>query len=131
MASHHLTLIVMDGTFAVCKLPADAAIPAWPTAGDFYSITRTAEELTVVCHQEVVSEGTACERDWSCLQVTGPIPFFAVGVLASLTAPLADAGITLFALSTFNTDYLLVKKKDLNAALDALRRHGHTVEFRE
>jgi hypothetical protein len=120
----------MDGVFAICKLPAEASIPDWATAGDFYSITHAAEELSVVCHQESVPEGTVCERDWRCLQVAGPIPFSAVGVLASLTAPLADAGTSVFAISTFNTDYMLVKNKDLDAALGALRRHGHTVEFR-
>jgi acyl carrier protein len=131
MPSPQLTLIIMDGTFANCKLPADASIPAWATAGDFYSITRTAEELSVVCHQDVIPASTVCERDWRCLRIAGPIPFSAVGILASLTVPLADAGISVFAISTFNTDYLLVKEKDLDAALDALHRHGHTIKSRE
>jgi hypothetical protein len=125
MPSPQLTLIVMDGRFAICKLPAGASIPAWATAGDFYSITRTAEELSVVCSQEAVPEDTVCERDWCCLQVAGPIPSSVVGILASLTTPLADAGISVFAVSTFDTDYLLVKEKDFDSALDALRRHGY------
>jgi hypothetical protein len=126
-----LTLIVLDGTFAICKLPADVLIPAWTTAGDFYSITRTDEELSVVCRQEAVPEGVVCERDWRCLRVAGSIPFSAVGILASLTTPLANAGISVFAVSTFDTDYLLVKEKDFDAALDALKRCGHTIKSRE
>ena len=122
-----LTLIVTDGTLAICKLPADAAIPAWAMSGGFYSITRTPDELSVVCRQEAVPGDINCTHDWRCLRVAGTIPFSAVGVLASLTAPLANAGRSVFALSTFDTDYLLVKEKDLDAALDALRRGGHTV----
>jgi hypothetical protein len=128
MASPQLPLTVMDGTFAICKLAANAPIPAWASGGDFCSITRTVEELSVVCQQEAVPEGAACERGWRCLRVAGTIPFSAVGILASLTGPLAKAGISLFAVSTFDTDYLLVKEKDLEAALDALRRQGHTIQ---
>jgi hypothetical protein len=127
MASPQLTLLVMPGPFAICKLAANAPIPAWVSAGDFCSITRTAEELSIVCRQEAVPEGAVCERGWRCLRVAGTIPFSAVGVLASLTAPLADAGISLFAVSTFDTDYLLVKEKDFQAALGTLGRRGHTV----
>ena len=91
MSFHHLNLAVVDGTFAVCKLGADATIPAWATAGHFFSITRTADELSIVCHQDAVPEGVIGERGWRCLRVAGTMPFSVVGVLASLTAPLADA----------------------------------------
>jgi hypothetical protein len=122
-----LTLIVLDDPFTICKLEAKAPIPAWVSGGDFCSITRTAEELSIVCRQDAVPEGVNCERGWRCLRVAGTIPFSAVGVLASLTAPLAEAGISLFAVSTFDTDYLLVKEQDFEAALDALRRQRHVV----
>jgi hypothetical protein len=124
---YHLNLSVVDGIFAVCKLSADATIPAWATAGHFFSITRTADELSVVCRQGAVPDGIKCERGWRCLRVAGTIPFSVVGVLASLTAPLAEAGISVFAISTFDTDYLLVKAKDLERAVDVLRRRGHTI----
>jgi hypothetical protein len=124
---HRLNLTVVDGIFAVCRLGAEAPIPSWATAGSFFSITRTADELSVVCGQDAVPEGVVGERGWRCLRVAGTMPFSVVGVLASLAAPLAEAGISVFAVSTFDTDYLLVKEKDLTAALDTLRRQGHAV----
>jgi hypothetical protein len=128
MTFQQLTLIVVDSVFAVCRLEPGAPIPVWSTADDFFSITRTADELSVVCRQDAVPEGINCERGWRCLRVAGTIPFSVVGVLASLTAPLAEAGISVFAISTFDTDYLLVKAEDLERAVDALRRRGHTIQ---
>jgi hypothetical protein len=120
--------MVLDDTFAIGRLGSDAPIPSWATAGDLVSITRTADELSVVCRQDAVPEGIPCERGWRCLRLAGTIPFSVVGVLASLTAPLAKAGISVFALSTFDTDYLLLKEEDLERAIDVLRRQGHTVQ---
>ena len=128
MTFQQLTLVVVDGVFAVCRLEPGAPIPIWSTADDFFSITRTADELSVVCRQDAVPDGINCERGWRCLRVAGTIPFSVVGVLASLTAPLAEAGISVFAISTFDTDYLLVKESDLEKAVSALRQHGHTVK---
>ena len=127
MASPQHSLLVLDGTFAICRLGGDSSIPPWVTAGQFFSITKTAEELSVVCSQEVVPEGVVCERAWCCLRVAGTMPFSTVGALASLTAPLAEAGISVFAISTFDTDYLLVKSEKFAAAVAALRRHGFSV----
>jgi len=128
MAFRQLTLIVVDGLFAVCRLESAGSVPRWATAGEFFSITGTAEELSVVCPQEAVPEGVKGERGWRCLRVAGTIPFSVVGVLASLTAPLAEAGISVFAISTFDTDYLLVKAEDLERAIDILRWRGHTIQ---
>jgi hypothetical protein len=127
MTSAQRTLLALEGTYAVCSLDGAFPIPPWATAGAFFSITRTADELSVVCPQEAVPEGIACERGWCCLRVAGTIPFSAVGVLTALTAPLAEAGISLFAISTFDTDYLLVKENDFEAALAALRQAGHAI----
>jgi hypothetical protein len=127
MATQQLTLLLVDGTFAVCRLRSEAPIPSWATTGPFFSISRTADELSVVCGQSAVPEGVACERGWCGLRVAGAIPFTAIGVLASLTAPLADAGISVFAVSTFDTDYLLVKESQLAKALNVLRRAGHLI----
>lgn len=128
MSFHHLNLVVVDGTFAICKLEADVPIPPWATASHFFSITRTAEELSIVIPQDAVPEVVGGERSWRCLRVTGTIPFSVVGVLASLTAPLAEAGISVFALSTFDTDYLLVKEADFEQALDVLQQAGHSIK---
>ncbi len=122
----NLTLVLLEGRFAVCRLAADAPLPAWP-AGPFVSMTRTPDELSVVCRQEDVPDGVRCEPGWRLLRVAGSLDFALVGILASLTAPLADAGIPVFAVSTFDTDYLLVKEDRLRAALAILRHAGHDV----
>jgi nitrilase len=123
-----LTLREVAGLFAVCKLPAESAIPAWATASDVFSVTRTADELSVVCRQEAVPTGTRAEVGWRCMRVAGSMPFTLVGVLASLTTPIARVGVGVFAFSTFDTDYLLVKEADFSRAVVALRAAGHPVE---
>jgi hypothetical protein len=125
--NHNLRLTLLPGTFAVCRLNADAAPPPWATSSRVFSITRTAEELSVVCEQAVVPDAVRCERDWRCVQLAGPIPFSMVGVLASLVQPLAEARISVFAISTFDTDYLLVKENDLKRAASVLCAAGHEV----
>ena len=125
MQPHTLTLL--PDTFAICWLEANTAIPSWATEGRFFSITRTSEELSIVCQESLVPDSIRCERDWRCLQVAGPIPFTTVGVLASLVQPLAEAGISVFAVSTFDTDYLLVKAADLARTIEALRLKGHSI----
>jgi hypothetical protein len=127
MPANQLALALLPETFAVARLDADAAIPAWATTSSFFSITRTAEELSIVCLQSLVPDGVQCERDWRCFQLAGPIPFTTVGVLASLVTPLADAGISVFAFSTFDTDHVLVKAADLERAIETLRKCGHIV----
>ena len=122
------SLIALDGIFAVCRLGADAPIPSWATAALFSSITRTADELSIVCRQDAVPPGVVSEPGWRCLRLAGTIAFSAVGVLAGLTAPLADTGVSVFAVSTFDTDYLLVKAADLERAVNALRGQGHHIQ---
>jgi GNAT superfamily N-acetyltransferase len=125
--AHQLTLLVLKDTLAVCRLGREAAVPPWATAGGFFSVTRTAEELSVVCRQDAVPAEVLSERGWRYLRVAGIIPFSVVGVLASLATSLAEAGISIFAISTFDTDYLLGKETDLEKALVTLRQHGHEV----
>jgi GNAT superfamily N-acetyltransferase len=127
-APPRLTLLELAGRFAVCKLPPVSAVPSWATAGDVFSVTRTADELSVVCRQEQVPEGTHCEGGWRGVRVAGAMPFTQVGVLAALTTPIARAGVGVFAFSTFDTDYLLVKEADFSEAVAALRAAGHRVE---
>jgi hypothetical protein len=127
-ATPPLTLLGVGGRFAVCKLPSDSAVPAWVMAGDVFSVTRTVEELSVVCRQEMVPSGTQAEVGWHCLRVAGAMPFTLVGVLASLTGPVPAAGVGIFVVSTFDTDYLFVKEAEFQAAVAALRGAGHSVE---
>jgi hypothetical protein len=121
-----LELTVLAGLYAVSRLGADDPIPEWAT-GQFLSITRTREELSIVSDEATVPPGIRTERSWRCLQLRGPIPFEVTGVAASLTAALADAGISLFLLATFDTDYVLVHSVDLERSLTALRAAGYTV----
>lgn len=126
--THRLTLVSLPDLFAVCRLAKDAPVPAWASSALFFSITRTADELSVVCPQNVVPDGVRCERDWRCLRVAGTMEFSLIGVVASLVTPLAEAGISVFVVSTFDTDYLLVKADDLARATAALRAAGHAVD---
>ena len=127
-ATPPLTLLGVGGLFAVCKLPPGSAIPPWATAGDLFSVARTVDELSVVCRQEAVPSGTLAEVGWRCLRVAGAMPFTLIGVLASLTRPVAAAGVGVFVVSTFDTDYLFVKEAEVRVAVAALRRAGHLVE---
>jgi hypothetical protein len=123
-----LRLLALPELLAVCRLAADDAFPAWLPARGFVSVTRTAGELSIVCAQDAVPAGLRCEPGWRALAVEGPLDFGLTGVLASIAAPLAEAGISIFAISTFDTDYVLVKDERLNEAAEALRRAGHLLD---
>ena len=101
-------------------------MPAW-VAGPFYNVTSTADEVSVVCESHLVPEGVNAERGWRILKVVGPFDFGVVGVMASLASPLAQAGVSLIALATFDTDYVLVKAENLSRAVAALTAAGHLV----
>lgn len=124
----HLPLELVPDTLAVCRLDAGAPLPRWaegPSA--FLTVSRTAEELSITAVQRLVPADARCERDYRALRVHGPLPLDLVGILASIAEPLAEAGLSIFAISTYDTDYVLVKSADLPAALEALERAGHRV----
>ncbi len=123
-----LDLEVLDARFAICRLDPAAEIPDWALAGSFSSISRSAAEISIVCEQQAVPQGIDCQRGWRAIQVVGPLDFSLVGVLASLALPLAKARVSLFAVSTFDTDYILVRAKKLGRALRVLRDFGHRCE---
>jgi hypothetical protein len=125
MNRESLNLLLLSEVFCICRLEPGAEIPAWALSGPFASVTRTADEFSVVCPEAVVPAGVRREGAWRCLRVAGRLDFAAVGVLASLVTPLASAGISIFAVSTFDTDYLLVKERDLATAVAALQAAGH------
>jgi uncharacterized protein len=120
-------LQLLPDTYAVCRLEKNAPAPDWGTGGLFSSITRTEEELSVVCPDAHVPDGVRRQGGWRVLKVEGPLDFSLTGVLASLTAPLARKGISVFALSTYETDYLLVKEEKLEKAIQALREEGYAI----
>jgi hypothetical protein len=102
--------------------------PEWATGGRFVSVTRTADEVSVVCEPGAVPAGVRCEPGWRCLRVAGTLPFSAVGVVAGLVGPLAAAGVSVFVVSTFDTDYLLVQDGHFDGAIEVLRQPGHEVQ---
>ncbi len=122
-----LELSVLHGDFAICRLAASSKIPDWAMSNPFFSVTRTMEELSIVCPSRAVPPDVRAERGWRCLKVRGPLAFDQVGVLLSLAEPLAKAGVSIFAVSTYDTDYVLVRGQDLARALAALRASGHVV----
>jgi uncharacterized protein len=127
IAPRHFELSILPGRFAVSRLGPDDPIPAWTTQGAFYSVARTCDELSIVVEEFRVPAGTQSQGGWRVLKVHGPFVLSEVGVLASLTAPLADAGISVFVVSTFDTDYLLVTQERLTSAIAALDRAGHSI----
>src|SRR5512145_1601288 len=104
-----LRICVIPEPLAICRLAADADLPPWAAQGRFVSVSRTAEELSVVVEEKRIPNGVRAEGPWRALKVEGPIPFSTVGVLASIVDPLARADISVFAISTFDTDYVLVR----------------------
>ena len=127
MQSDHLTLSTVPGVFAVCRLDSASPVPNWAMSDGFHAIVRTAEKLSIVCAEQAVPAGVTSERGWRGLKVAGPLDFALTGVLASLTGPLAEAGVSIFAISTYDTDYLLIREEQLNTAIDALRRAGFAI----
>ena len=122
-----LTLTLLAESLAVCRLRSDQDVPQWALGPGFSSATRAGDELSVVCPQDQVPTSITSERGWRCLKVHGPLGFGLTGILAELASTLARKEISIFALSTYDTDYLLVKDKDVSTAIAALRGRGHDV----
>ncbi len=122
-----LDLDLTPDAYAICRWKAHEPVPDWVSGGAFLSVTRTPTELSAVCAAESVPAGTVCESPWRMFAVRGPLDFALTGVMASLASPLADAAVSMFAVSTYDTDYVLVRAGDLERALAALRNAGHRV----
>jgi hypothetical protein len=115
----------IPGRFAVCRLPANAPLPEWAWSAPFASVTRTADELSIVCAANGVPQQHEPATPWVCLKIEGPFSFSAVGVLTAFIGPLAETGVPIFAISTFDTDYVLVGEGYVETALRALADAGH------
>lgn len=120
-----LDLCVLDEQLAVCRLSAHAETPAWAASSSFCSVTWTAGETSVVSPESAVPSGVRCERGWRAIMLIGPFEFDLTGVLLAVLGPLADSGVSVFAVSTFDTDYVLVPEERLDDALGALEAAGH------
>lgn len=126
---HLLNLTVLEAVLGVCRLEPGGEIPGWACREPFFSITRTSEELSVICPEPQIPEGLRCERGWRAIKLEGPFDFGQIGVLLAIAEPLAEAGISILAQSTFDTDYVLVRAEQLQDAVAALGSAGHRVGF--
>ena len=120
-----MTFKLCVGRYAICRLEAAAGLPSWAASGLFSSITRTPEELSIICEAARVPVEVKAEKGYCALQVVGPLDFEAVGIMESFLAPLAKARIPIFAVSTYDTDWILVHEKHLERAVSALAEAGH------
>ena len=124
----NLNLKLFQGHFAIAQLPPDSKIPDWAQGNEFLAFVRTSDEFSVVCDEKLVPKEVRSERGWRALQVTGILDFSLVGILANLAESLARVGVSIFVISTFNTDTILIKKHQLEDAFNALHQAGHSVE---
>jgi uncharacterized protein len=122
-----LELSLLPGKFAICRFAPNAEIPSWAAQGAFWSVTRTSDELSIVCEAKNIPEAIKAQSGWRILKVHGPFALSETGVLAAVAASIADAKLSLFAISTFDTDYLLIHSEQVQAAIDVLERAGHKV----
>jgi len=120
-------LSVLPDSLTICRLEPSEPFPDWVMTGDLLSLTRTSDELSVICPQAIVPDGILADKEWRALKVQGPLDFSLVGVLAELSGLLAAAKVSIFVISTFDTDYILVKEEKLAAAIFALQKAGHQV----
>jgi hypothetical protein len=125
--SRPLTIVTLEKRYAICRLEPDAAVPDWAVSATFCSVTRTKNELSIVCEAERVPQEVKAERNRRVLRIEGPLAFDLTGVLTSVAVPLADAGISIFSVATYDTDYILVSEEDFQEATRVLEAAGHEV----
>lgn len=116
---------------AICRMEKNSQIPSWAKKSSFFSISKTDDELSIVCEEKNVPAEIKSEKNWRGLKVEGPLDFSLTGILASLANPLAAAKISIFAISTFDTDYVLMKNEKLGAAVKILRSFCDVSESEE
>ena len=119
-------MAILPGEFAIHRFAATDPVPAEVLSDDFCSISRTEDELSIVCADTMPLASTRCDSGWSCIKVLGPLDFSLTGILANLAGLLAEADISIFAVSTYDTDYILVKTAQLTPAVAALKAGGHS-----
>ena len=116
---------LLPGPYAIVRLASNAPVPNWALKGDFTSVTRTLDELSIVCATENLPADVQLPHHWICLKLEGPFPFSQTGVLLSFIEPLSSKGIPIFAISTYDTDYVLIQEEFVDASLNALQEAGH------
>ena len=127
MVDNILTMKLLKEKYGVCRLDKNELIPKWAQNSDFFSITKTCDELSIVCSEDDIPIVIKCEKDWRILKIEGPLDFSLIGILASISTILAQNEISVFAISTYDTDYILVKNKDLSNAIQSLIKERYEV----
>jgi hypothetical protein len=127
MSEKILTMKLLKEKYGVCRFDNIDIIPEWAKLGDFFSITKTEEELSIVCNEDNIPQHIKCEKHWRILKVQGPLDFSLIGILASISNILAEKEISIFAISTYDTDYILVKEKDVDKAVAALVSENYEI----
>jgi hypothetical protein len=127
---HQLKFRMLLGPYAIVRLAPDTPVPEWVTSGEFTSVTRTADELSIVCpaHNlpaDNLPADVHSQHHWFCFKLEGPFPFSQTGVLLSFIEPLSNNGVPIFAISTYDTDYVLVQEEFIGATEQFLRAAGH------
>jgi hypothetical protein len=123
-----LSLTLLPQTFAICQLPRKEPIPTWILDLEFWSITRTDDEISLVIPENLVQNGWVISHSWRCFKINGPLDFSLIGILASLSGALAEAEISIFALSTYDTDYILVQSQHVEKASSVLSALGNKID---
>ena len=127
MQKRQLKLSLLEDFFGICVFESNASISEWAGTASFCSITRTEKKLTVVCPQNIIPADIEHERDWRCFRIDGSFDLNQIGVISSLAAPLAQAGISIFVVSSYDTDYILVKEEKVEQAIAVLSGDGHSI----
>jgi hypothetical protein len=128
MSETIMRMKLLSGKYGVCRLDKNELLPEWVKDSEFFSITKTCDELSVVCSQDSIPDDIKCEKDWGILKVEGPLDFSLVGILAAISTILAGSGISIFAVSTYDTDYILVKEKDIDNAINILTSNRYEIK---
>jgi len=123
-----MNFIVLEETYSIYRFKSESDLPDWIYSSDFYSITKTKDEVSLVAVQnDSVSDSIICNRDWRILKIQGPLDFSMTGIIAEITSILSDKKISVFTVSTYDTDYIMVKQRDLDIAIEALLSNGHII----
>ncbi|PKM49767.1 MAG: ACT domain-containing protein [Firmicutes bacterium HGW-Firmicutes-7] len=122
-----LSLVILSERFCIIRFNSSDEVPNWKNRSSWYSITKTLDELSIVCEEAVVPAEVKGDFGWRCIKVLGPLEFGQVGILAGLSKVLAEKHISIFVVSTYDTDYILLKEASLNPAIEVLRMNGYNI----
>lgn len=122
-----LNLKLLKGKYSVCRLDKNNEIPKWIFKEEFFSITKTEDELSIVCLQDNIKENIRCEKDWKILKIEGPLDFSLIGILSGISTLMANNDISIFAISTYDTDYVLIKEESINRAIKVLKNNNYNI----